>query len=705
MKYGRAFVKLCLVLILCLGLGASVAYAQNQKTTPAPTTLQCGARDACRPAMEAWCYQNKTILDRYLTGKILKRPPSVWRKIASFVFLNSSLGGLTYKYIISRLVEVDVTTDEYYRYLDQVNCQQQFCCFALGVDKGLLKDFWDIWHGSDIEDLDNAYNPVWELTKSKDYLSREGFTQGYEDQIKKDIDGLDVPENIRKALKKGVDKGWSPYQTLAAMTSEMLERYKGSGITKQLWNFVKHSFGSAWESVVNSLRKSEFAEAEKNGNVLECPYILQGIFDQVHTSVDCWLCPLLEDIFVSGNAFASALYTQISKAMLALLGVFAALTIMWMVFRVLADFSGKESRAFIKKTFFLCLRVAIIAVILVQSPKVVGDLFFTPFVHLSTGLGMEVMAGTQLEVNHAHLNYFKENFNNEDSVMGCTHSHPDIWSNEQKLMFSKTTCNTLVGLVQLMSIEIATPFHYGQTLMSYAFSHGRPSEIMPKFKLFFTGLVIVIIFVVLLVAIPFKIVDIFVQLVALCALSPLAITLFAFPATRSYTKGVWKMFTSCLLQLVMVSLMVALAVAFFTGKTDDETLALFLQNRNDEAYQRIGLGSMSFLGLIALGYVAYKLLNRAVEFAEQLGSAVKLAMFEPMTRATAATTAKVAGEFTGAVAGPTIDKGKDWAKKQVDKGTAALKRPVRRGLRNGAYVVVKSAYQFKDKFKEWLKSI
>ena len=755
MKYGRAFVKLCLVLILCVGLGASATWAMGSKApaeepsasngTTTSTTLECKYGDACNAVMEGWCKQNQELLDGQFHGKTLEKDPffdfmSEWLEIMTLPFGGY---GIVFGALASR---------QFYEYKAEINCQSQFCCFTDYTQPSMIGRIWQELQGQ-LQRIPGINKFATEYKKA-DAATRKKMKETFEHDLQvlrplfqtkteltdEEIDAADISDLLKQILKAGsprkpgttltrlqyiasfldaedddsalskfsdkihpvdwikdafyklpkdvIQGNWgdiSFFSVAGALSRVALLPYAPlAKFYAEALNFLKRTLGRG------AMQTIKHTYALLTGKLIPTPYILQAVFDKAHASVDCWLCPLMETVFISGNAYASLLYRQLSKLLLAVLGIFAALTIMWMVFKVLVDFSGKESQAFIKKTFFLCLRIAIVAILLVQSPRVVGDLFFTPLIHLSTGLSMEVMAGEGLAMSHAHINYFRENFNEANNILGCTHTNPQYWTNESELMFSKQTCNAVVGLIQIMSIELTTPIQYGQAFMSYSFSAGKWWEIFPKFKIFFTGLFLVLVFVFLLVITPFKAIDIFVQLSVLSALTPLAIVLFAFPATRSYTKSIWKMFISCVVQLIMLSLMVAISIAMFTARMDDQTFKLFLMNKNDEAYQRLGLGSMTFLGLVAMAYISYKILDKAMEFASQLGYAVKVDISSPMAQATGSITAKTAGLAVGATAGPVVDKGKKFAKEKLEQGKKKVAEAAVKGIQKGSRFVVKT---------------
>lgn len=386
------------------------------------------------------------------------------------------------------------------------------------------------------------------------------------------------------------------------------------------------------------------------------PSFLKAIRDKAKADVDCWLCGLLESILVRGDMLATRLYKSMSGVMLAILGIVGALHILWFAFRVFVDFSGKESRAFIQKSAGLFLRIAVVALILVQTPRAVGDFFLAPFISLGSGLGLEMLSVSAGggKVSHAHITYFVDHLYDEDFVMGCTHHDPEFWEQHSDMVFSKTTCDLLVGLAQIISIEITTPIQFGQAFVHYAMTDLR-WYFVPRWGPLFYGLFMVVTFFCLLILVPFKVVDIFVQLVVVACFLPLAITLFAFPATRKYTQGVWKMFLACIIQLIMLSLMVALAINLFVGgaggATAELVLPMFLQSHDKEAYKALALAGNGIMATLGAGFIAFYMVTRAASFAKQLGSAVNLEIGDTVEGAFRSTSAKAAGTATGAVAG------------------------------------------------------
>ena len=402
------------------------------------------------------------------------------------------------------------------------------------------------------------------------------------------------------------------------------------------------------------------------------PRFLMAILDKNNASIDCWLCFLLENIFVLGDRLATRLYLTLRDGMLALVGIFTVFVLMWMIVKVFIDVTGKSARSFLQQVAGFLARVLVVILILTQSPRFVGEWIFGPFINFSVGMGALFMSDED-NAQSAHISYFSEHYASDDSIMGCTHQQ-DFWKTKEELMFPKSTCNAMVGLVQLLSIEASTPIQYGQALISYGWQD-RYWGVFPRFPAIISGAMMVIFFAVLLIVLPFKVVDIFAQLACVGCLTPLAVVLFAFPTTRKYTQNMWQLFVACVIQLMVLSLMVALVVALFTASMSAETnksvLAFFLDGKKDEeAAELLRMGGVGVLMLIGMSLICWKLISQAGTFAQQLGGAVSLGLGDALSGALHWFTSRIGGLVAGmmtAGASKIVERVKDKIKKRMPK--------------------------------------
>ena len=400
------------------------------------------------------------------------------------------------------------------------------------------------------------------------------------------------------------------------------------------------------------------------------PLFLQALVDKNSASKDCWLCFLLEKIFEMGDGLATDLYMVMRDGLLAIVGVFTVLMLMWQAVKVFIDFSGKAARSFIHQVSGFLARVLVVVLLLIQPPSFVGEWVLTPLINFSVGMGLQFISDGG-ELQSAHVTYFNEHFQENTCVLGCINNDAFWNQNTQNLMFPKSTCNALVGLIQIISIELSTPIQYGQTLMTYSFVK-RHWGVFPYFSRFLSGLIMVVFFAILLVFVPFKVVDIFAQLASVGVLLPLGIVLFAFPTTRKYTQNMWQLFVACIIQLMVLSLMVGLTVALFVGgmgqASSEEVLGFFLKGDDEAAAKALLMGKAGILMFVAMALIGWKLISQAGTFAQQLGGAVSLGLGEAASGAFSWVTSRVTGA-SAAVAVVGGEKIVDKFKKSGEEGS------------------------------------
>ena len=667
MTYRHAFLKLCTVLALCLGLGISAAQADGSKT------LGCPAGSRCNPVMEGWCRQNEAILSKKLSGKTLK--PKV------------RMGNVS-----------TVTNDllEVYTYSSTIDCHSSFCCFHSRTDTqaALIGDIWDALKegaartnqqvkdarkGEYLRQIKEYTKQLKATTKALKELKKKLAAKNQTKPTDLDIDALGLSDDMANQLKEHLVQGDDTIDDALAVYNEQLKgrwwRTLKEQIAQSLTDFLTNPFlsgpvpligtlgSNAWDAYKEKKKAQEEANQKANegdgeggedseqasGETVDMPYFLLAILDKNNAAIDCWLCPLLERIFVIGDGLATRLYAVMRDGMLALVGVVTVLVMMWMIVKVFIDFTGKSARSFLQQLAGFLARVLIVALLLVQSPSFIGEWFLTPLINFSVGMSVQFMSGEDM-TQSAHINYFNEHFNKEDNIMGCIHS-TDFWQTNEDLLFPKTTCNTLVGLVQLISIELSTPIQYGQALIAYGWSDLK-WFIFPRFTDIIAGAIMAGFFFILLIVVPFKVVDIFAQLACVGCLLPLAIVLFAFPTTRKYTQNMWQLFVACIIQLMVLALMASIVIAMFTAdmsqSTNTSVLELFLEGKDKAAADALKMGGVGILFFIAMALLGWKLIGQAGAFAQQLGGALNLGLGQALSGAVGWATSRLGFVVGGA---------------------------------------------------------
>ena len=186
----------------------------------------------------------------------------------------------------------------------------------------------------------------------------------------------------------------------------------------------------------------------------------------------------------------------------------------------------------------------------------------------------------------------------------------------------------------------------------------------PRMIYLITGLLLWILSMVLIIGVPFLMVDAVFQLGVAWALLPFAVGGFAFKATRTYTKKVWDTFLNSMFSFVFISIVVLLLLFVLqevvtesvntiqtqsvspTGQTvqlsfDD----MFTASADAKTYFEALLtsfhwGSWTFLKVIFVFILAWSVMNMAKEFADDFASSISSTSIGSSIGAMAASTAK-----------------------------------------------------------------
>ena len=186
----------------------------------------------------------------------------------------------------------------------------------------------------------------------------------------------------------------------------------------------------------------------------------------------------------------------------------------------------------------------------------------------------------------------------------------------------------------------------------------------PRMIYLITGLLLWILSMVLIIGVPFLMVDAVFQLGVAWALLPFAVGGFAFRATRTYTKKVWDTFLNSMFSFVFISIVVLLLLFVLqevvtesvntiqtqsvspTGQTvqlsfDD----MFTASADAKTYFEALLtsfhwGSWTFLKVIFVFILAWSVMNMAKELADDFASSISSTSIGSSIGAMAASTAK-----------------------------------------------------------------
>ena len=235
----------------------------------------------------------------------------------------------------------------------------------------------------------------------------------------------------------------------------------------------------------------------------------------------------------------------------------------------------------------------------------------------------------------------------------------------------------------------------GNSFLCQSFKDPWSWWIIPNMRLLLLGIVLWVSALVLIVAVPFLIVDSVFQLGVGTALMPVAVGSFAFKSTRQYSKKVWETFLNSMFAFVFICIIVLILITMLrklaeTGivdglKTEGATFdAMFEKpiSTGGKAYfsaliNHFTWGGTTFLKLIFLYVLAWSVMNMGKEFAKEFAESISSTSIG----------SNVATMGASAIKGTALGITRPVVKSVVggfQKGVARVARGIRHGTRRRA---------------------
>lgn len=364
----------------------------------------------------------------------------------------------------------------------------------------------------------------------------------------------------------------------------------------------------------------------------------------------CWFCPIFVAIFKGIDSIATNIAMQLAGAFLALL---AAGLLFWIVFyvgRSLLQMQPIDVSKFFTDMLGTTGR-AVVAAALLYSFFGIFTYLISPILTMSMGLSSSIMeaGGFTASITNSSQTFAKQTkgratfalckaqTDENQNITGYTGASncDEAWG-EGNHAFTKEVCSAMECSIRSMSASLIGGMAIGSSLTWAGFTGPIWKW---SFGAIFTGVIIVIGYFLIFLAFPFKMIDALIRLGFVCALAPLFIVLWVFPATRTYTQKAWQMLLgSCMtfvfLAVIMVLILSILSFALPQGSALNNMLTALLNDQNTLALSYMDFSGSQFFITIAVCFIGWKLLDAAETFSTtfggvnpQVGAGVKAAAF------------------------------------------------------------------------------
>lgn len=369
----------------------------------------------------------------------------------------------------------------------------------------------------------------------------------------------------------------------------------------------------------------------------------------------CWFCPIFGTLFDAMNNLATAVSVKLSGVFLMLMGVGLLFSIAFKVGKMVTQLQPVELMQFLTD-LFKHLGRAIIATALLVSSLSIFTYLVSPILSMSLNLSSIIMdegGGRGSIVTGAQsmgiqINDICAEYKNDMTAI------PDFGT--QTKAFTPDVKASMLCSLKTMSAGLLFGISVGAGI--YALALVDTVWVFPNPIYVLLGVILILIHLIILISFPFKLIDAMMRLAFVCALMPLWIILWVFPATVGYTKKAWDMFVSSCLIFVCLSVIIVLAMTMVSsGFGNKEEIIAALENGYDKrGADLIKFGGKEFLVTCAMCYIAWKMLGTATILANSFtGNMPDLKMGEGLSQFTVKG-AQVAGGATMNLGQKGMDK-------------------------------------------------
>ncbi len=362
------------------------------------------------------------------------------------------------------------------------------------------------------------------------------------------------------------------------------------------------------------------SHSNSTSNELSGCHVKCGVSCYYKEVENCTFCPLMATVFnAASNVTALAVNTFSGSINKVVIIGFA----LWLAFKVLAFVSSIEVRDLkdlVQELLVQGFVVAIVVALLSGGVLSFYNLALAPVYNTGQRLAQTIIMPEKVAVGASGLQNIQIDDKNPAAIQACTGQTGvlEIASGLPKSMGDNIICT-----MTLMQNRIAKVKALGSASLCYSWDRGF--FIIPHLAYFFIGLGLWVGAVVMMVSIPFTMVDSIFQLAVAGALLPFGIGSYAFKVTRKYSGKIWETFLNSTIAFVFVTLTALMLVVAFenillanTGHID----ALSEDYNISEILVELPWFSVKFLELVFVMILVWSVLKASLQFSGEFASSI-----------------------------------------------------------------------------------
>lgn len=327
----------------------------------------------------------------------------------------------------------------------------------------------------------------------------------------------------------------------------------------------------------------------------------------------CLFCPLFRVVFNASSQMTKLAIDKLSSPIYHLVILAFALWIALEVLKLVSSPETKDIKDFFAATINKAFVVLLVVIVLQNGAA--------DFMNLA----LDPIFNTGMKIAEETLSPEKMNDTGQDKTTSITCEKDSQLTNEGALPNSMG--NSILCVMRLVQNSAAKVAAIGSATMCASMSDDYNFlYFIPHFGLLLTGFGFWLGAMLIIIGVPWMMLDCVVQLAVAGMMLPAAIGFYAFKPTRRYTKPVWNSFLSTMFNFLFMSLMVLMLMAAFDVIMDDtagkEISQYVLSNDFDfDAFlDKMGWFTMPFLKIVFVLLLIWALLPEAMAFADSFAS-------------------------------------------------------------------------------------
>ena len=346
---------------------------------------------------------------------------------------------------------------------------------------------------------------------------------------------------------------------------------------------------------------------------------------KIAENASCVFCPLFLTIFNAAQQMATNAYEKLAKPIANVMLIGFAIYIAFLVLKYVSAFTKQDAPKFTNEILQQAFKVMVAYILLLNSNAI-----YNYAVGPVLSAGMEFGGALLFEDGSGYMEWCSVEENLQEETQKQVALDKDKGKVEEGVLpaylYVKLSC-----FIRSVQAEISTAQSIGSTLMCVSRNTAAKNLAIIEnaiwdFSMFFQGLVIWILALIISLAFAFYLIDATVRLGIVGALMPFLIACWPFKKTAGYTSKGWQMLLNTFFTYAMMGLIVSVNIQLImqglTGSkgSANDLMALIDGNDVGALQEMLDIGFSGFLVLLACCLFGWKLTGQATALAGTFAS-------------------------------------------------------------------------------------